>query len=108
MAGGPELNNELKGATFTGPVIQGRDMQLSISSATPQALAGLPAQRVFIGRDAELATLADALCPSGPATRGTVVISAVAGPAGTRHPLPIDAGGTGRARATTSGHCRQR
>ncbi|WP_326920706.1 tetratricopeptide repeat protein [Actinophytocola sp.] len=81
MADG-QLHNEVKGATFTGPVIQGRDVQMSISSATPVALAGLPSQRVFIGREIELATLADTLRPDRRIGGGAVVISAVAGQAG--------------------------
>lgn len=82
MAGGPESRNELKGATFTGPVIQGREVQVSISSATPVALGGLPSPRVFVGRDSELAELASALRPQRRAGKTAVVISAVAGQAG--------------------------
>src|SRR5438105_1383500 len=82
MTGGPESRNELKGATFTGPVIQGRDVQVSIPSATPIALAGLPPQGVFVGRGSELATLGNALRPQRRAGNTAIVISAVAGQAG--------------------------
>jgi tetratricopeptide (TPR) repeat protein len=74
-----DSRNKISG-TVIGNVIQGRDVTISLPVSTPAAVSGLPAQPVFVGRDIELAGLADALAPAG--ARGPVVVSAIAGLAG--------------------------
>ncbi|WHT21879.1 NB-ARC domain-containing protein [Crossiella sp. CA-258035] len=78
----PGARNEISG-TVMGNVVQGRDIAVSLPTATPVAVTGLPAQAVFVGRRVELGRLANALDPAGAnSPGGSVVVSAVAGLAG--------------------------
>jgi tetratricopeptide (TPR) repeat protein len=82
MAEQPNVRNEING-TLIGNVVQGRDITVSLPASVPVAVSGLPAQPVFVGRDAELAQLANVLDPATADTAGGfVVVSAVAGLAG--------------------------
>lgn len=75
--------NAIDGGVQFGPVLQGRDMQVTfqLPAVAPLALGQLPlATPGFIGREDELAVLAGLLDPAG--TGGPVVVSAVAGLAG--------------------------
>lgn len=78
----PDTRNEISG-TVMGNIVQGRDVTVALPVATPVAVSGLPAQPVFVGRDAELALVVDALDPTGAEIAGgSVVVTAVAGLAG--------------------------
>jgi tetratricopeptide (TPR) repeat protein len=97
--------NTISGGIFSGPVLQGRDIQATfhLPAATPTALAQLPAATAgFTGRDGELAVLAGLLDPAGSA--GPVVVSAVAGLAGVgKTTLAVEAGHAGRRRGWFGG-----
>jgi tetratricopeptide (TPR) repeat protein len=74
-----EVRNEISGHV-AGQVIQAGDISLALPPKTPLAIAGLPPQSLFVGRDAELACLSSLLGP-GQKNRA-VMVSAVAGLAG--------------------------
>ncbi|MFD9738178.1 ATP-binding protein [Umezawaea sp. NPDC059074] len=57
-------HNDFSGASY-GTVVQGQDITLSLPAAPPVAMAGLPAQSVFVGRERELGLLTDALRQAG-------------------------------------------
>ncbi|WP_410626189.1 ATP-binding protein [Amycolatopsis sp. cmx-8-4] len=77
-----DVHNEVNG-TVIGHVFQGRDVTVAVPAALPVAVSGLSAQPVFVGREGELAQLADALKPIAADTfGGPVVVSAIAGLAG--------------------------
>ena len=81
-----ETSSTIGGGTFSGPVLQARDVVNPVfvtnqAAAAPVALAQLPPLAAgFTGRDVELAQVAGLLDPAAGA--GTVVVSAVAGLAG--------------------------
>lgn len=76
------MRNEISG-TVTGNVVQGRDVTVTLPAALPVAIAGLPAQPVFVGRCAVLAQLAGVFKPTRTdIEERPVVVSAVAGLAG--------------------------
>lgn len=78
----PGVLNEVSG-TVIGNVVQGRDLTVFLPAVTPVAVWGLPAQPVFVGREAELAELVEVLDPAAVGVDGRpVVVSAVAGLAG--------------------------
>ncbi len=56
-------HNDFSGSSY-GTVVQGQDITLSLPAAPPVAVAGLPAQSVFVGRDRELGLLTAALRPA--------------------------------------------
>jgi tetratricopeptide (TPR) repeat protein len=89
-----ETRNIIRGGMFSGPVLQGRDIQASfhLPAPAPVALAQLPVVTAgFSGREDELATLAGLLDPAG--TSWPVVVSAVAGLAGVgKTTLAVQAG----------------
>ena len=58
-------DNEFSGTSY-GTVVQGQDLVLSLPAAPPVAMAGLPAQPVFVGRDRELGLLTTALHSGDP------------------------------------------
>ncbi|MCS7483229.1 tetratricopeptide repeat protein [Umezawaea endophytica] len=72
-------HNAFSGKLF-GNVVQGRDITLSLPPAPPVAVAGLPAQPVFVGRERELALLIAALRPV--VSEQTVVVWSLGGLAG--------------------------
>ncbi|MEV4055131.1 tetratricopeptide repeat protein [Amycolatopsis sp. NPDC049688] len=79
MSERPDTRNEISGAVI-GNVIQGRDIAVSLPTATPVAVSGLPAQPAFVGRHAELARLAKALDPAtADAPDSPMIVSAIAG-----------------------------
>jgi tetratricopeptide (TPR) repeat protein len=81
-----ETSSTISGGTFSGPVLQARDVVnptfvTNQAAAAPVALAQLPPLAAgFTGRAAELAQMAGLLDPAAGA--GTMVVSAVAGLAG--------------------------
>jgi tetratricopeptide (TPR) repeat protein len=78
-----ETQNVIRGGMFLGPVLQGRDIDVTVraAAAAPVALAQLPARVAgFTGREDDMAVLAGLLDPGE--TAGAVVVSAVAGLAG--------------------------
>jgi tetratricopeptide (TPR) repeat protein len=81
-----ETSSTIGGGTFSGPVLQARDVinptfVTNQAAAAPVALAQLPPLAAgFTGREAELMQFAGLLDPAGGA--GAVVVSAVAGLAG--------------------------
>lgn len=80
---GGDTTSTVSGGTFSGPVVQGRDITFVTeqAAAAPVALAQLPPLAAgFTGRETELAQVAGLLDPS--AAAGAVVVSAVAGLAG--------------------------
>ena len=98
--GGGDVRNVISGGIYYGPVLQGRDFNITFDVATaaaaPVALAQLPALAAgFTGRRAELAQIAALLDPAGDA--GAVVVSAVAGLAGVgKTALAVQAGHAAR------------
>ncbi len=84
--------NRIEGGVVIGPVIQGRNIQVQLSSPAPVALAGLPPKVPgFSGREIELAELAETLAPRE--GKSVVVVSALAGLAGVgKTALAIQAG----------------
>lgn len=84
--------NRIEGGVVIGPVIQGRDIQVQLSSPAPVALAGLPPKVArFSGREVELTKLAETLAPRQ--GKSVVVVSALAGLAGVgKTALAIQAG----------------
>lgn len=73
------VRNTLSGSVI-GNVIQGRDLVVSLPAASPMAVTGIPAQPVFVGREAELALLAEVLAPAAAdSIAAGVVVLAVAG-----------------------------
>jgi tetratricopeptide (TPR) repeat protein len=77
--GGSHTENVISGGIFNQPVVMARDITVTASPA-PLAPAQLPARpEGFVGRNGDLATLADLLDPG---TTRALVVSAVAGLAG--------------------------
>jgi AAA ATPase domain len=77
------ISNTVSGGVQFGPVVQGKDIQLSfpLPPEPPAALAPLPGPVAgFTGRGSELEALTELMDPSRAA--GPVVVSAVAGLAG--------------------------
>lgn len=82
MTDAPQVRNEISGVVF-GNVMQSRDVTVLLPSALPVAVAGLPAQPVFVGRERELARLTRTLRPAATdGGRGSPAVSTVAGLAG--------------------------
>jgi hypothetical protein len=76
-----DVSNRITGGVFFNTVVMGRDIKVNLPREIRPALTGLPRPAaVFTGRDAPLETLLDALRPGQ--TRGTQLVSAVAGMAG--------------------------
>ncbi|GGS56647.1 ATP-binding protein [Actinokineospora fastidiosa] len=72
MSQQPQVRNEFSG-TVVGTVVQGRDVTIALPDAQPEAVAGLPAQPLFVGREAELARVAEVLDPAAGPGAGAVV-----------------------------------
>ncbi|MFD9738177.1 ATP-binding protein [Umezawaea sp. NPDC059074] len=70
--------NEFSGTSY-GTVVQAEDVTLLTAAAPPVAMAGLPAQPVFVGREKELGLLVDAL---GGSDEQAVVVWSLGGLAG--------------------------
>ncbi|MER5261556.1 ATP-binding protein [Actinosynnema sp. NPDC002837] len=74
------------GGTVMGNAVQIGAVHGTVNVAPPvparTALAGLPPQPVFVGREAEVAKLLDALRPGNGARGDAVVVSAVGGMGG--------------------------
>ncbi|MFD2416000.1 ATP-binding protein [Amycolatopsis pigmentata] len=80
MADGSGGHNEISGFVL-GNVLQSHRVMLSRPVTPPVAVAGLPPQAVFVGRENELASVAAALRPGEPGDPA-VVISTLSGLAG--------------------------
>src|ERR1700722_7096407 len=98
-------HNEIRGGSQEGPVLQGRDFDVSFQTvaSAPVALTQLPPRVVgFTGRKNELAIMEKLLDPAGAA--GPVVVWAVAGLAGGgKTALAIQAGHSARERGWFDG-----
>jgi len=72
------VSNDI-GGYVAGNVVQGRVVTIAAPASRPIAVAGLPAQAVFVGREHELARLVDALKPAAADTRPAVLVWSVGG-----------------------------
>ncbi|MEV4439556.1 tetratricopeptide repeat protein [Streptomyces sp. NPDC049577] len=79
---GETVNNLISGGVYFGPVVQGRQISLTLPPSIRPALSGLPAAApAFTGRDEELRRIRDSLDPD--ATEETAApVTVVAGLAG--------------------------
>src|SRR5712691_10073509 len=76
-------SNQITGGIFLGPVVQARRIgSVLLPQPTPTALAGLPSEQVFAGRESDLLALDSALSPSADDVGDAVIVSTVAGAAG--------------------------
>lgn len=76
------VNNVISGGVYFGPVVQGRQISLTLPPSVKPALSGLPAAAAaFTGRDEELRGLLDALDPDamGEAAGPVTVVAGLAG-----------------------------
>jgi tetratricopeptide (TPR) repeat protein len=72
-------HNDISGQV-TGPVVQsGHIDAVYLHPVPPSAMAGLPAEDVFCGREPELAVLADVLAPRGVGPVATAVVAGLPG-----------------------------
>lgn len=68
------VSNDVRGYVV-GNVVQSGVVTIAAAASRPIAVAGLPAQAVFVGREGELARLVDALRPRDDASAAVVVWS---------------------------------
>lgn len=75
------VTNRIEGGVFLGPVVQGRDVRMTLPAEVPPATTGMPRPaRVFVGREDLVETLLDSLAPG--TAEEMLPVSAVAGMAG--------------------------
>ncbi|MEV6830547.1 NB-ARC domain-containing protein [Amycolatopsis sp. NPDC051102] len=63
-------SNKARAAIITGSVVQGRDITIALPAPAKPAVAGLPIQPLFVGRDQELNELIHVLKPASPMLAG--------------------------------------